>query len=159
MTQEGKATTIRTTFSRETSVGISIHAPLSIVWKLLTTAADYPRWNSTVVSIAGDIQQGQIIRLKSKLDPKREFKLTVKEFEPEARIAWGDGKGMRVFTIAHEGRDALRFSMTERIGGLLFPLYAKYIPPFDELFERFAKDLKMEAEIQHAQNAKNTKAE
>ena len=83
----------------------------------------------------------------------------MKEFEPEARIAWGDGKGIRSFTIAYEGRDALRFSMTERIGGLLFPLYAKYIPPFDELFERFAKDLKMEAEIQHAQNAKNTKAE
>ena len=153
MIQEGKATTIRTTFSRETSVGIAIHAPLSIVWKLLTKAADYPRWNSTVVSIAGDIQQGQIIRLKSKLDPKREFKLTVKEFEPEARIAWGDGKGVRVYTIANEGGGALRFAMTERIGGLMFPLYAKYIPPFDESFERFAKDLKKEAEIQHTQNA------
>ena len=77
----------------------------------------------------------------------------MKEFEPEARIAWGDGKGMRVFTIANEGRGALRFSMTERIGGLIFPLYAKYIPTFDESFERFAKDLKKEAEIQHAQNA------
>lgn len=43
--------------------------------------------------------------------------------------------------------------MTEKIGGLLFPLYAKYIPPFDKSFEQFAADLKKEAEIIH--NTKN----
>jgi hypothetical protein len=37
--------------------------------------------------------------------------------------------------------------MTEKIGGLMFPMYAKYIPSFDESFEQFAADLKKEAEI------------
>lgn len=139
MTKEGKASTIKTTFSRETSVSIPIHASPSIVWRLLTTASDYPRWNSTVISIEGNIQQRQTIRLKSKLYPKREFKLTVREFEPEQRLVWGDGKGMRVFSIVSHGQGALSFSMTEKIGGLMFPLYAKYIPPFDESFEHSRK--------------------
>lgn len=38
--------------------------------------------------------------------------------------------------------------MTERIAGPLFPLFAKMIPPFDDAFETFAKDLKKEAEGQ-----------
>ena len=49
--QEAKATTVKSTFSRETSVSISILADAGIVWKLLTNASDYPRWNSTVVSV------------------------------------------------------------------------------------------------------------
>ena len=36
--------------------------------------------------------------------------------------------------------------MSEKIGGPLFPLFARYIPSFDESFERFADDLKKEAE-------------
>ena len=36
MTPEGKATTVKTTFSRETSVGITIYASPSIVWRLLS---------------------------------------------------------------------------------------------------------------------------
>lgn len=77
----------------------------------------------------------------------------VKAFEPESRMVWGDGKGSRVYTIDDEGGSALRFSMTERIGGLLYPLYCKYIPPFDESFEQFARDLKKEAEALHSRDA------
>ncbi len=36
--------------------------------------------------------------------------------------------------------------MTERIGGPLFPLFAGMIPSFDESFDKFASDLKKEAE-------------
>ncbi|MGZ4058050.1 MAG: hypothetical protein ACXVPU_03435, partial [Bacteroidia bacterium] len=44
MAQNGKATTVRTTFSRSTSVSTIINADPAIIWKLLTTASDYPRW-------------------------------------------------------------------------------------------------------------------
>ena len=54
---QGKATTIRKTFSRETSVSTTIQADAGIVWALLTNASDYPRWNSTVVSIKGEIDR------------------------------------------------------------------------------------------------------
>ncbi|MFN8357218.1 MAG: SRPBCC domain-containing protein [Spirosomataceae bacterium] len=145
--QNGKAITIKTTFSRETSVSIVIKADAAIVWTLLTNAADFPRWNSTIISIEGDIQQGEKIKLKSTLDSKRVFKLKVKEFEPESKLTWGDGNGTRTYTITEQGNGVLIFSMTEKIGGLMFPLYAKYIPPFDKSFEQFAADLKREAEI------------
>ncbi|MGZ3931596.1 MAG: SRPBCC family protein [Bacteroidia bacterium] len=146
MAQQPKASTTRTTFHRETSVSIEIKADPAIIWALLTKAPDYPRWNSTVVSIEGTIAPGETIRLKSTLDPKRTFKLKVKEFEPEKKLAWGDGQGRRVYTISKAENGAVLFSMTERIGGLMFPMYAKMIPPFDESFNRFAADLKKEAE-------------
>lgn len=141
----GKARTIRTTFSRETSVSIEINADASIVWALLTKASDYTRWNSTITSLEGTIAVGETIRLKSYLDAKRTFKLKVKELEAEKKLVWGDGQGTRTYTITKNGAGVL-FSMTEKIGGLMFPLYAKMIPPFDESFERFAGDLKKESE-------------
>ena len=153
MAQNGKAGTIKKTFSRETSVSIDINADAAIVWALLTNAADFPRWNSTVISIEGDIKAGEKIKLKSTLDPKRVFKLKVKVFEPETTLAWGDGKGTRTYTISNHGNGSVTFSMREKIGGLMFPMYAKYIPPFDKSFEQFAADLKKEAEM--ISNTKN----
>lgn len=140
-----KANTIKKTFSRETTVSINIDADASIVWTLLTNASDFPRWNSTVVSLEGEIKLGEKIKLKSTLDEKRTFKLKIKDFEPEKRMVWGGGKGNRIYTITKNG-NGVTFSMKEKIGGLMFPMYAKYIPPFDESFEQFATDLKNEAE-------------
>ncbi len=146
MAQNGKATTVKTTFSRETSVSIEIKADPAILWALLTKASDYPRWNSTVTSIEGNIALGEKIKLKSILDAKRTFKLKIKEFEPEKRLVWGDGQGNRVYTITNKGNGIVLFSMTEKIGGFMFPMYAKHIPPFDKSFEQFASDLKKESE-------------
>ncbi len=121
----GTAVTTRTTFSRETAVVILIQADPAIVWTLLTSAADFPRWNSTVVSLQGEIKAGETIQLKSTLDEKRTFKLKVKEFVPQKRLVWGDRQGSRVYTIAKGDGKSVTFTMTEKIGGLFFPLYAK----------------------------------
>jgi uncharacterized protein YndB with AHSA1/START domain len=144
--QNGKATTEKKTFSRTTSVSIAINAEPAIVWKLLTNAPDFARWNSTVISIEGNIGLGAVIKLKSKLAPKRTFKLKVTAYEAPKRLEWGDAQGARLFTLMPNGKGALTFSMSEKIGSFMFPLYAKYIPSFDESFEQFAADLKREAE-------------
>ena len=146
MAQNGKASTIKKTFSRETSVSIDIQAKPSTIWGFLTKAADFPKWTSTVVYLEGNIRQGEKIRLKSTLDPKRTFKLKVKELAPEKKMVWGDGKGNRSYSLQKMDDQTTRFTMQEKIGGLMFPLYAKYIPPFDESFEQFAADLKKAAE-------------
>lgn len=143
--QAGKAVTVRSTFSRETSVGIMIEADASIVWALLTHASDFPRWNSTIISIKGEIKQGETIELKSTLDEKRIFKLKIKEFVTEKRLVWGDAMGNRVYSL-EKTRSGVHFMMSEKIGGPLFPLFAGMIPAFDGSFERFASDLKREAE-------------
>ena len=148
-----KAITTKRFFSRETSISTRIQADPTIVWALLTNAADVSRWNSTIISIEGEIKPGGKIKLKSTLDVNRTFNLKVKEFEPERRLVWGDSMGNRVYTLQPDGGDGVKFTMTEKIGGPLFPLFARFIPPFDEAFEQFAADLKKEAEtIQSAEN-------
>lgn len=144
--QNNKAATTRKTFSRTTSVSTNIQADPSIVWALLTNAADYKRWNSTIVSIEGEIAPGEKIRLKSTLDPKRTFKLKVKKFESEKSLVWGDAMGKRNYTLTPNGNGTVNFSMVEKIGGPMFPLFANKIPSFDASFEQFAIDLKKEAE-------------
>ena len=145
MAQSGKAITTKKTFSRTTTISTTIKADASIVWALLTNASDFSRWNSTIVSIEGDIRKGEKIKLKSTLDPGRTFKLKVKESVPEEKLVWGDALGKRTYTLENQG-DSTVFAMTEKIGGLMFPLFANKIPPFDESFEQFTSDLKKEAE-------------
>lgn len=111
----------------------------------MTNAADFSRWNSTIISIDGEIKEGGKIELKSILDPKRTFKLKVKEFQAPTRLTWGDTMNKRVYTLQQQDSKTL-FTMTERIGGPIFPLFARMIPSFDESFEQFAADLKKEAE-------------
>ncbi|MEM6431198.1 MAG: SRPBCC domain-containing protein [Deinococcota bacterium] len=146
MPQAAKATTTKRTFSRETSISVDVQASPKIIWQLLTTASDMPGWNSTIVSLEGVIRQGETIQLKSTLDEKRTFKLKVKELMPEQRLVWGDSQGNRVYTLAPKGKHVTTVTMTETIGGPIFPLFARFIPPFDESFEQFAADLKREAE-------------
>ncbi|GJM28274.1 MAG: hypothetical protein DHS20C17_09090 [Cyclobacteriaceae bacterium] len=143
--QNGKATTGKKTFSRTTTISQYIDAGPSIVWALLTNASDFSRWNSTVVSIEGEIQEGEKIRLRSTLDPNRTFKLKIKEIIPNQKLVWGDALGKRTFILEKKGDQTL-FKMSERIGGLMFPIFANKIPSFDESFEKFTADLKKEAE-------------
>lgn len=152
MQQPGKARTTRKVFSRETAISVEIKSDPATIWNLLTDAVDYPKWNSTVISIDGKIALNEKIRLKSYLDPKRVFKLSVKEFDTNKRLVWGDSMGRRVYTLESSGNGRTKFTMTEKIGGPVFPLFARMIPPFDESFEQFASDLRKEAETRAETN-------
>ncbi|UTW64649.1 SRPBCC domain-containing protein [bacterium SCSIO 12741] len=144
--QNGKAVTTKKAFSQETSVSIRIHADASTIWALLTNASDFPRWNSTITSLEGSIEVGQKIHLKSVLDDKRTFKIKIRLMEAPHRMVWGDSQGERVFTLTPNEDGSVTFSMREKIGGLMFPMYKGYLPPFEENFEQYARDLKNEAE-------------
>lgn len=145
MAQDAKANTEKKTFSRTTTISALIQADAATVWTLLTNAADYPTWNSTVISIEGRIQLGEKIKLKSTLDPSRTFKLKMKEMTPNQKLVWGDAMGERTYLL-QPTPEGVQFTMTEKIGGLMFPLFASKIPSFDESFEQFVADLKKAAE-------------
>ncbi|HAA10473.1 MAG TPA: SRPBCC domain-containing protein [Cytophagales bacterium] len=146
LAQTGNAQTEKERFAQQTSVSIEINADAAIVWTLLTQAQDIPRWNSTIVSLEGNIAVGDKIKLVSYLDPKRTFKIKVKEMEAEKHMLWGDNQGKRTFTLTPTEK-GVTFSMVERMGGLMYPMYKKYLPDFDESFNKFAADLKKEAEL------------
>lgn len=141
-----QAQTIKKTFSRETSVSIDINADEETIWRLLTDGPNYPKWNSTVTSIDGNIAQGSTIKLKSILDANRTFKLKVKVFEPSSKLVWGDSMGNRTYQLTKNPKGGTTFTMVEKIGGPIFPLFASKIPSFDTSFNAFAEDLKKEAE-------------
>ncbi|OJJ17575.1 polyketide cyclase/dehydrase [marine bacterium AO1-C] len=145
-TPNGKAVTIKKTFSRETAVSIEIEADQAVIWALLTNASDFSRWNSTIISIDGEIAQGEKIKLKATLAPKRTFKIKIKEVIPEKKMVWGDGMGNRFFTLTKQADNKVLFHMREKMGSPMFPLFASQIPPFDDAFEQYAADLKKEAE-------------
>ncbi len=140
------AKTTKSTFKQVTTVSIDINASPEVIWDILTNASEFTRWNSTVTMLEGEIKTGKKIKLKSVLDDKRIFKIKIKEMIPHHRMTWGDGKGLRVFELTALEKGKAKFTMTETIGGFTFPMWSKYLPPFEDNFNQYALDLKNEAE-------------
>jgi len=151
MPATGKATSQKTTFSRVCSVTTNIRAKPEAIWKLLTDAANMPKWNSTIISVEGSIKLGEMIHLKSISDPKRTFNLKISEFNPPTKLVWGDGaapifKGVRTYTLTSKLDGTTDFTMTEVISGILLLMIGGSLPDFKPTFEQYAADLKREAE-------------
>lgn len=147
----GKATKKASTFHMECAVGIHIRAAPAKIWKLLTNAADFPRWNSTVTSLEGNIALGNKLALRVPIAPARVFKPKVTELVADKRMVWSDGaapmfKGVRVFTLAARPDGTTDFSMVETFDGVMLPLIKGSLPDFGPPFEQYAADLKREAE-------------
>lgn len=147
---DGQATSSKQGFRMECSVAINIAAKPEKIWALLTNAEDFPRWNSTITSIEGQIDKNEKIKLKSTSDPKRTFNLTVSEFEPPTKMVWSDGnfmmKGVRTYTLTEQSDGTTNFAMDEVFSGLILPMIAKSLPDFKPFFEKFVADLKKESE-------------
>ncbi|MFE5409519.1 SRPBCC family protein [Microbacterium sp. NPDC056569] len=142
---DGVASTTRTVFSRSTRIIRHIDADVATVWRLLSTAAEFRRWNSTIVSLDGEIALGLQIKLVSTLLPNRTFLLRVTEFEPNARLTFADAMSTRTYSLSGDA-GGTRVEVVERIGSPFLPFFARMIPPFDENFEQFTADLKKAAE-------------
>ena len=69
----------------EYRVSRTISAPVARVWSLLVDVAEQARWNSTLVSITGEIREGGQVTLVSKVDPERTFKLKVSDVSARHR--------------------------------------------------------------------------
>ncbi|MDX2139784.1 MAG: SRPBCC domain-containing protein [Chloroflexota bacterium] len=148
---DGKATSSRSTFKMGVGVSVSISARPERIWALLTNTHEFPRWNTTVQSIEGNIALGQTIQLKTTATPERTFKLRVTEFTPNSRMVWQDGaapmfKGTRTYTLTPRSDGTTDFTMTEVFAGLMLPMIGGSLPDFRPTFERYAADLKREAE-------------
>ena len=134
----------------ECSVRCNIAASPKVIWALLTNAADFPRWNSTVTSITGEIAKGNKLKLEVPVS-ERTFTPKVIELVPESRMVWGDGmapmfRGERTFTLTPREDGTTDFSMVEVFSGIMLPMIKGSLPDFVPVFEQYAKDLKREAE-------------
>ena len=148
--EEPKVTKMHGLFSMACGVAVNIHAKAERVWRLLTDAQDFPRWNSTVTSIDGQIREGQQIRLHVP-GTDRTFTPKISGVVSCERMTWTGGfapmfKGVRTFELRPRNDGSTDFAMEERFSGLMLPLIKGSLPDFGPVFERYANDLKNEAE-------------
>lgn len=137
-------------FSMVCGVEINIRASAENIWSLLTDATGFPRWNSTVNGVEGEIREGERLRLHVP-GTDRVFTPRVSDVVPHAHMIWTGGfaplfKGVRTFELRPGADGTTNFSMTERFSGLMLPLFKRSFPDFGPVFERYANDLKREAE-------------
>src|SRR3569623_1204803 len=143
------ATKSASTFRLEPSV--SSKSKPETIWKLLTDAAKFPSWNSTVTCIDGTIAAGEKRALRVPAAPKRVFKPKVVELEANKKMVWAEGaapmfRGVRTFTLAPRGDGTTEFTMTEVLRGLAVPMAKGSLPDFKPIFETYAADLQRAAE-------------
>src|SRR5882757_6070477 len=124
------------------ATSIIIHARPEAVWALLTDAAAYPQWNSTIDKIEGRIAAGEKVTVHAKA-AGRAFPLRVSEFVPPQRMTWtgdiplGLFTGRRSFTLTPAAGGEVAFAMREEFGGLLAPLITRSIPDLQPMFDAF----------------------
>lgn len=145
------ATQTKNTFEMHCAVACRIQASPERVWGLLTDAAAFPTWNTTVTRVEGPIEAGRKLAIEVPSAPGRVFRPTVSAFEPGRRMVWSDGmapmfKGVRTFTLARGADGSTEFSMEERFSGVMLPLIKGSLPDFGPIFEAYARDLKRAAE-------------
>jgi hypothetical protein len=129
-----------------------IHAAPTDIWAILTDAARWPEWNTTIDGIDGQIVPGGQVTVRAKASPGRAFPVKVSEFEPGRRMVWTAGmplglfKGERTFTLTEQPGGGVQFAMREVFSGLMAPLITKSIPDLQPSFDEFAAGLKRRAE-------------
>jgi hypothetical protein len=137
-------------FTLTCGVEVNIRATPDRIWALLTDAKGFPRWNSTVSSVEGEIREGERLRLRVP-GTKRTFTPRVSGVVARERMIWTGGfaplfKGVRMFELRAQKDGSTDFAMEERFSGLMLPLIKGSLPDFGPVFARYADDLKSEAE-------------
>ena len=147
---ETRIITLRGAFSRTCRVDVNIRASAERVWRLLTDAKNFPRWNSTVASVEGEIRDGARLHLRVP-GSDRVFAPLISDVVPEAHMTWTGGvtglfKGVRTFDLIPAGDGSTDFAMEEQFSGLMLPVVGRLLPDFGPIFERYANDLKRASE-------------
>jgi hypothetical protein len=148
--QETRIIKMKAAFSMTCRVDANILATPLHVWEILSDAKSFPRWNSTVASVEGEIREGARLRLRVP-GSDRVFSPLVSDVVPAAHMTWTGGvsglfKGVRTFDLIPAMDGSTDFAMEERFSGVMLPLVGRMLPDFGPIFERFAEDLKRESE-------------
>lgn len=148
---DGKAVNTKSTFSMACAISINISASPETIWELLSDTSKISDWNSTIISLSGEIALNQTINLKSTAAPERTFNLKVTTLNAPHKMVWEDGvapmfKGVRTYTLTANDDGTTDFAMRENFSGVMLPMIKSSLPDFRPSFEQFASDLKQASE-------------
>jgi len=129
---------------------VNISAPAQRIWQILTDAEKFPRWNSTVIRIEGQIREGEKLRIHVP-GTERTFTPKVSEVICGDRMTWAGGvpgvfHGVRTFKLTTCRDGSVDFAMNERFSGFALAFAKGSMPDFGPIFQTYADDLKKEAE-------------
>lgn len=148
---DGKAVNTKSTFSMACAISINISASPETIWELLSDTSKISDWNSTIISLSGEIALNQTINLKSTAAPERTFNLKVTTLNAPHKMVWEDGmapmfKGVWTYTLTANDDGTTDFAMRENFSGVMLPMIKSSLPDFRPSFEQFASDLKQASE-------------
>ena len=148
--KENKFAQVKNTFSMTSRVEAKIYTNAETIWALLTDAKGFSRWNSTVTCIDGEIREGERIRIHVP-GSDRTFMPRVSGVEINKHMTWSNGfapmfRGSRTFELRQCDNGSTDFIMEEKFDGLIFAIVKNRLPDFKLIFEKYAFDLKNEAE-------------
>jgi len=143
-----------------TSHTVTIEAPASLVWQVLTDLSSYPEWNPFTVKVESDLTLGAPVDLYlPKPKPKQAGELMLqreylKLIEPEQQLSWGMAMGHRWLLEARRDQyievideQRCRYYTTDSFKGLMTGLVMKSQGQWiNDGFDAIASALKVRAE-------------
>ena len=131
----------------------TIDAPAGAVWKILTDAAGYQKWNPEIIGVEGRFAPNERLGVSVKLGSGavRKMTLRVTAFDPPSSMVWTGGLplglfvGRRTLTVTPHGAQA-EFRMHLSMTGLLAPLILKSVGDRQPEIDSFSAALKKHAE-------------
>jgi len=155
---EARFSSTKRAFAMTCGVQIGIGASSATIWSILTDAAGYGRWNSTVERLEGVVREGETLKIHVP-GTARVFTPKVTGVVVGERMTWADGiagvfKGVRQFELTPRPDGSTDFAMSERFSGAMLPLVGRLLPDFKPIFEAYAGDLREEAEAREPRQLK-----
>lgn len=121
---------------KEIYTRIIIDAPLEKVWGVFTNFIDYPNWNPFIISIEGQVELNN--RIKVTLAPPNSNKMTFRPkilvYSEKSELQWlgsfiipGLFDGKHIFKIIDNKDGTVTFIQKELFNGFLVPLFSKML--------------------------------
>lgn len=133
---------------------IIINAPADKVWNILTDFSNYPNWNSFIISVEGELEQGGKLKNTMIIEgEKNVFKPTITKVETNKYFEWlgklplGIFKGRHYFELESISPNQTKLIHGEKFSGWLRGIIMKKIGEATRNnFIKMNKELKMLAE-------------
>ena len=137
--------------AKHIKTSITINAGKEEIWKVLTDFESYPKWNSFIKSVSGEVNVGNqiVIQLQGMT-----FKPNVLTYKENTEVKWlghlwfkGLFDGEHAFKLTDNGNGTTHFEQSERFTGILVKLFSKSLDSDTKNgFEQMNKELKSRCE-------------
>jgi len=137
--------------AKQIKTSITINASREKIWQILMDFENYPKWNSFIKSVSGDIKVGNRIKIKLQ---GMVFKPVVLTFNENIEFKWlgqllfkGLFDGEHKFHLTDNGNGTTNFEQSENFSGILVKLFSKSLDKDTKNgFEQMNRELKLRAE-------------